>query len=107
MFKTVSFYTLGCRLNQAETAIIQRSFEQQGYDVLDFGAPTDLVVINTCTVTENGDADTRRLVNKVNRINSHARIALVGCQAQTQGAKLLQMPGVQWVVGNAVKMDLV
>ncbi|NIA28847.1 MAG: tRNA (N(6)-L-threonylcarbamoyladenosine(37)-C(2))-methylthiotransferase MtaB [Actinobacteria bacterium] len=107
MFKTVSFYTLGCRLNQAETAIIRHSFEQQGYDVLDFGAPTDLVVINTCTVTENGDADTRRLVNKVQRINSDARIALVGCQAQTQGAKLLQMPGVQWVIGNAIKMDLV
>jgi len=107
LFKTVSFYTLGCRLNQAETAIIRRSFEQEGYDVLDFGTPTDLVVINTCTVTENGDADTRRLVKKVNRINSHARIALVGCQAQTQGARLLDMPNVQWVVGNAVKMDLV
>ena len=107
MIKTVSFYTLGCRLNQAETAIIRRSFEQQGYDILDFGTPSDLVVINTCTVTENGDADTRRLVHKVQRINSDARIALIGCQAQTQGAKLLEMPGVQWVVGNAVKMDLV
>ncbi len=107
MSKTVTFYTLGCRLNQAETAIIQRSFEQQGYSVLRFGTPSDLVVINTCTVTANGDADTRRLVNKVKRINSKARIALIGCQAQTQGAKLLEMPGVQWVVGNAVKMDLV
>jgi len=107
MSRTVSFYTLGCRLNQAETAIIQRSFEQRGYSVVDIGQPSDLVVINTCTVTENGDADTRRLVNRVNRLNAEAKIVLIGCQAQVQGEKLLQLPGVQWVIGNAVKMDLV
>lgn len=102
----VSFYTLGCRLNQAETAIIRRGFEADGYQVVDFKNPADLVVINTCTVTENGDADTRRAVNKVNRLNSGAKIALVGCQAQVQREKLLELPGVQWVVGNGAKMDL-
>jgi threonylcarbamoyladenosine tRNA methylthiotransferase MtaB len=103
--KSVSFYTLGCRLNQAETAIIQKGFEQKGYEVVDFTSTSDVVIINTCTVTENGDADTRRLVNKVNRINPHAKIALVGCQAQIQGERLLQLPNVQWVIGNALKMD--
>ena len=103
--KSVSFYTLGCRLNQAETAIIQKGFEQKGYEVVDFGDTSDVVVINTCTVTENGDADTRRLVNKVNRLNPQAKIALVGCQAQTQGDRLLKMSNVQWVIGNALKMD--
>jgi len=106
MNKTVSFYTLGCRLNQAETALIQRGFEREGYQVVGFDQPADIVVINTCTVTENGDADTRRLVNKINRLNAQAQIALVGCQAQIQQEKLLEMSGVQWVVGNAVKMDL-
>ena len=105
--KRVSFYTLGCRLNQAETAIIERSFEQNGYDIVDFGQPADVVVINTCTVTENGDADTRRLVNRANRIASQPQIALIGCQAQLQGKRLAQLPGVRWVVGNAIKMDLV
>ncbi|MCA9406459.1 MAG: tRNA (N(6)-L-threonylcarbamoyladenosine(37)-C(2))-methylthiotransferase MtaB [Candidatus Omnitrophica bacterium] len=103
---TVSFYTLGCRLNQSETAVIQRTFEVDGYRVVDFNEPADMVVINTCTVTEGGDADTRRLVNKVNRINPQAKIALVGCQAQTQKEKLTDLPGVRYVVGNAKKMDL-
>lgn len=103
--KSVSFYTLGCRLNQAETAIIQKGFEQKGYTIVNNSSTSDVVVINTCTVTENGDADTRRLVNKVNRLNPQAKIALVGCQAQTQGERLLEMPNVQWVIGNALKMD--
>ena len=77
----ISFFTLGCRLNQSETAIIETGFVQQGYHIVPFSEPADIVVINTCTVTENGDADTRRLVNKASRINPQARIALVGCQA--------------------------
>ena len=102
----VAFYTLGCRLNQAETAILHRTFEQEGYEIVDFRQPADIVIVNTCTVTENGDADTRKVVNKINRINPNSKIALVGCQAQIQKEKLLELPGVQWVVGNAVKMDL-
>ncbi len=103
----ISFYTLGCRLNQSETAVIERTFESVGYRIVDFQEPADVVVINTCTVTENGDADTRRLVNKVNRINPKARIALVGCQAQVQREQLTKLPNVRWVVGNARKMDIV
>lgn len=106
MSATISFYTLGCRLNQSETAVIERSFENDGYKVVDFKQPADIVVINTCTVTENGDTDTRRLVQKVNRLNPQARIALIGCQAQIQKEKLANWPNVRWVVGNAVKMDL-
>jgi len=104
--KKISFYTFGCRLNQSETASIQNSFEQGGYDVVGFDEPSDIVVINTCTVTEGGDADTRHLVNKVNRLNPLAKIALVGCQAQIQKEQLADMPNVRWIVGNARKMDL-
>ncbi len=103
---TVSFYTLGCRLNQSETASIEQSFAKDGFRIVDFKQPADVVIINTCTVTENGDADTRRLVNKVNRINPAARIALIGCQAQVQKSKLTELPNVAWVVGNQRKMDI-
>ena len=106
MKERISFYTLGCRLNQAETAIMQKSMEQAGFRTVDFGDASDIVVINTCTVTENSDADTRRVVNKIQRINDKAKIALVGCQAQVQGQKLADLPGVKWVIGNALKMDL-
>jgi len=103
----ISFHTLGCRLNQSETASIQNSFEASGYKVVGFDEPSDIVVINTCTVTEGGDADTRRLVGKVNRLNPKARIALVGCQAQIQKEKLAALGNVRWIVGNQRKMDLV
>jgi len=105
--KRISFYTFGCRLNQSETASIENSFKQGGYDVVGFDQPSDIVVINTCTVTEGGDADTRHLVHKVSRRNPQARIALVGCQAQIQKERLASLPNVRWIVGNARKMDLV
>jgi len=103
----ISFATFGCRLNQSETAVLERSFEHQGYTIVDIKDPADIVVINTCTVTENGDADTRRLVNKVARMNPEAHIALIGCQAQIQKHKLADLPNVRWVIGNALKMELV
>jgi len=106
MRKKISFYTFGCRLNQSETASIQNSLHHGGYDVVGFDQPSDIVVINTCTVTEGGDADTRHLVHKVNRQNPNARIALVGCQAQVQKERLSDLPNVRWIVGNARKMDL-
>lgn len=102
---SVSFYTFGCRLNQSETAVVEQTFEADGYNIVDFKEPADIVVVNTCTVTENGDTDTRRLVSRINRINPKARIALVGCQAQIQKSKLADLPNVRWVIGNAKKMD--
>jgi threonylcarbamoyladenosine tRNA methylthiotransferase MtaB len=104
--RTVSFYTLGCRLNQAETAALQNRFSDLGYRIVDFAEPADVVVINTCTVTEHGDSDTRRLVQKVHRTQRKAQIALIGCQSQMQGEALCRLPGVSWVAGNAVKMEL-
>lgn len=103
---TISFYTLGCRVNQSETAVLERSVETDGFRLVNFEEPADVVVINTCTVTAGGDTDTRRLVHKVNRLNPRARIALIGCQAQMDKAKLLELPNVHWVIGNARKMEL-
>ncbi len=106
MLEKIAFYTFGCRLNQAETAIIEQSFEGKEYQVVDYRESPDVVVVNTCTVTENGDADTRRLVNKIRRINPDVKIALVGCQAQVQKETLLELPNVNWVVGNERKMEM-
>lgn len=100
----VSFFTQGCRLNLSESAAMRNSFEEKGFSVVDFSELADVVVINTCTVTENGDADARRLVNKVMRTNPASRIAMVGCLAQIQKERLLDLPGVTWVLGNADKM---
>jgi threonylcarbamoyladenosine tRNA methylthiotransferase MtaB len=104
---TVSFHTLGCRLNQSETAVIQNTFANQGYCIVMGGQPADISVINTCTVTESGDADTRRLINRLLRINPKTRIALIGCQAQIQKERLVTKENIKWVIGNEQKMDLV
>ncbi|MBD3383496.1 tRNA (N(6)-L-threonylcarbamoyladenosine(37)-C(2))-methylthiotransferase MtaB [candidate division KSB1 bacterium] len=102
----VSFLTFGCRLNQAETAILQNSFVKEGFQIVDSDKNADLVVINTCTVTENGDADTRRAVNRICRKQPTAQIALIGCQAQTQKEELLFNSQVRWIVGNHDKLRL-
>jgi threonylcarbamoyladenosine tRNA methylthiotransferase MtaB len=102
----VSFYTFGCRLNQSETNTIEQTFRQDDYTVVDIHSEADIVIINTCTVTENGDLETKRLVQKVSRLNPQARIALIGCQAQIQKERLSSLPNVHWIVGNAKKMDI-
>ncbi|RPH95552.1 MAG: tRNA (N(6)-L-threonylcarbamoyladenosine(37)-C(2))-methylthiotransferase MtaB [Calditrichaeota bacterium] len=102
----VSFYTIGCRLNQAETAVIEASFRNNGHQIVDANDAADVVVIHTCTVTAKGDADTQRIVNKAVRLNPTAKIALIGCQAQTQKEALFKMPNIHWIVGNERKMDL-
>jgi threonylcarbamoyladenosine tRNA methylthiotransferase MtaB len=108
MKQRVSFYTFGCRLNQSETASLRNSFKANStYQVVDHVSTADIVVINTCTVTQSSDTDTRHLVHKVNRLNPAARIALVGCQAQVQKEQLAALPNVRWIVGNGRKMDLV
>lgn len=103
---TVSFYNQGCRLNIAETATMSRQFQGHDFNVVDFKSGSDIVVVNTCTVTENGDSDTRKLVNKINRMNPDVKIALVGCQAQILKEQLLKLPNVHWVIGNAEKFNL-
>lgn len=102
----IAFFTQGCRLNQSETAVIEYGFRSEEYDIVDYRDAADVVVVNTCTVTENGDADTRRLVNRLVRINPCSKIALVGCQAQILKEKLLKLPNVSWVVGNDQKMNI-
>jgi len=102
----VSFYTVGCRLNQAETSIFVDRFQSQGYHIVEFGEPTDLLVINTCSVTEGAEADCRYVVRKILRTSPHAFVAVTGCYAQTGMAQLSAIPGVDLIFGNQYKMDL-
>lgn len=106
MSQTVSLFTFGCRLNQSETAVIEQGLSQDGYQVVPFGQPANIVVINTCTVTEGGESDTRRMVQKISRDWPQASIALIGCQAQIHKDRLAEWPHVKWVIGNGEKMSL-
>lgn len=106
MRRRVTFHTLGCRLNQAETAGFVDVFKQDGYQPVALGETTDLLVINTCSVTEGAESDCRNVIRRVLRQSPHALVAVTGCYAQTGTAALSAIPGVDLVLGNQFKMDL-
>lgn len=99
-----SFYTLGCRLNQAETALIGNLFRQKGYELVEFGKPADVCVINSCTVTEQADAKCRQLVRQILRKNPETFVAVVGCYAQIGSEALRRIEGIDLIVGTQDKL---
>ncbi len=105
-FMKIAFHTIGCRLNQYETAVIRNTFDPAEYTVVPVEEPADIVVINTCTVTHKSDTDTRRFITRLRKLNPHVSVALIGCQAQLQAAEMSRWPNVRWVIGNARKFDL-
>lgn len=105
--KKVSFYTLGCKLNQAETAILAEQFEKAGYELVCFGEPVDICVINTCTVTSKTDYQCRQIIRRAKHQSPQARIAVVGCYAQLAPEKLQAIDGVDFVLGSDIKFNLV
>ena len=106
MKKRVAFYTLGCKLNFAETATIARSFENEGYDKVDFEEPADIYVINTCSVTENADKQFKQIVRKALKHNENAFIAAIGCYAQLKPEDLIAVDGVDLVLGAKEKFNI-
>ncbi len=78
MTKTVSFTTLGCKVNQYDTQAMLECFEQNGYTVVHGNAPADVYVVNTCTVTGTGDKKSMQLVRRVRRRNPQADVVLLG-----------------------------
>lgn len=102
-----SFHTLGCRLNQAETASISATFVNRGYHVVDYGADTDVCVINTCSVTEGAEAKCRQAVRAVLRRSPNAYVVVTGCYAQVGKEALRGIDGLDLIVGTAHKMEVV
>ena len=106
MKKKVAFYTAGCRLNQSETAVLTNRFTRMGYQKVAYGEPTDLLVLNTCSVTENAEADCRRVIRRTLRHSPRAFVVVTGCYAQTGLNALQHLPGVDLILGNQYKMLL-
>lgn len=104
--RTVSFHTLGCKLNFAESSTLARSLEEAGYARIRVEERPDVFVLNTCSVTENADKECRRHVRRFLSINPDAFIAVVGCYAQLKPAEIAAIPGVDLVLGANEKFDL-
>ena len=104
--KRVAFHTLGCKLNFSETSSISRDFIHCGYEKVAFKDFADIYVINTCSVTENADKETKKLIRRTKRINPDSFIALIGCYAQLKPDELISLDGVNMVVGAEEKFNL-
>jgi threonylcarbamoyladenosine tRNA methylthiotransferase MtaB len=100
MVSTVAFHTLGCKVNHYETEAIWNYFKENGYDRVDFEQQSDVYVINTCTVTNTGDKKSRQVIRRAIRKNPDAVICVTGCYAQTSPDEILEIPGVDVVVGT-------
>ncbi|MGX7666859.1 tRNA (N(6)-L-threonylcarbamoyladenosine(37)-C(2))-methylthiotransferase MtaB [Flavobacterium pedocola] len=104
--KKVAFYTLGCKLNFSETSTIVRSFQDEGFDRVDFEEVADIYVINTCSVTENADKQFKQIVKKAMKLNDKAFVAAVGCYAQLKPEELADVDGVDLVLGATEKFKI-
>ena len=104
--KKVAFKTLGCRLNQHETDALVSDFDQAGYQLVDFKEKADVVVVNTCTVTNQSDQKSRNLINQAARNNLGSVVVVTGCMANKDKEKLEAEPKITYVVDNKRKADI-
>jgi threonylcarbamoyladenosine tRNA methylthiotransferase MtaB len=102
----VAFYTLGCKLNFAESSSIARSLEPMGFVRADFQDSPDLFVINTCSVTEQADKKCKKVVREAKKINPAATVVIIGCYAQLKPEEIAAIPGVDLVLGANEKFQL-
>ena len=93
----------GCRATQADGAALERQFLGRGLDRAGTARDAEIVVLNTCTVTEGADKDARASIRRLRRMNPDCRILVTGCYAQRAPEELAALPGVTWVVGNSHK----
>ncbi len=104
--RRASVHTLGCRLNQSESAILTEQLHAAGYEVVPFGEQADLGIINTCTVTGEADSKSRQLVRSFIRKNPDAYTAVIGCYSQMGHKALSEIDGVDLIVGNQEKLNV-
>ncbi|HUT96857.1 MAG TPA: tRNA (N(6)-L-threonylcarbamoyladenosine(37)-C(2))-methylthiotransferase MtaB [Dehalococcoidales bacterium] len=104
---SITLDTVGCKLNQAETQLFARQFARAGYRVVSADNGADVYILNTCTVTHVADGKCRRLLNQARRRNPDALVVAVGCYVERARQDLAQLDGVDLVLDNSQKMNLV
>lgn len=102
-----SVQTLGCKLNFSESSSIAKQFEEAGYARVDIGEAPDILLINTCSVTENADKKCRGLIRKARIDNADLYVVVTGCYAQLKPKEISTMPGVNLVLGASEKFNVI
>lgn len=104
---TAAFHTLGCKLNFSETSTLAKQLMEAGYARVQLDESPDVVVINTCSVTDHADSKCRNAVRRALASNPNAFVAVVGCYAQLKPKEIASIPGVQVVLGAGEKFNLI
>lgn len=104
--KKITFYTLGCKLNFAETSHISNLLVANGFEVAQKGEPADVCIVNTCSVTDTADKKCRQAIHKISTANPNAFIIVTGCYAQVNPHEVEQIEGVDLVLGAKEKFDI-
>jgi threonylcarbamoyladenosine tRNA methylthiotransferase MtaB len=103
----IAIATLGCKINQYDSAVIQDRLEKERHSFVTFENAADVYIVNACTVTDRADWEARQLVRRAKRLSPGARILVTGCYAQVKPQEVAQLPGVDFVVGLNRLDDLV
>jgi len=106
MQKTVTFHTLGCRLNMSESGQIAQEFVDRGYKIVPFGENSDVTFLNTCTVTDGADSTCRNLIRKAHGASPEGKVVVAGCYAQMEADKIKKMQGVDLILGTNEKFKI-
>lgn len=104
---TISYITLGCKLNYAETSTYERKLSAEGFEAVPWSKGADVFLVNTCTVTEHSDKKSRNIIRKLHRISPYAKIYVTGCYAQLKKAEIEAIDGVTAVFGASEKSLIV
>ena len=104
--KKVFFYTLGCKLNFAETSHISKLLVDNGFSIAHKGEAADVCIVNTCSVTDTADRKCRQAIHKIVSDNPNAFIIVTGCYAQVNSSEIEQIDGVDLVLGAKEKFDI-
>ena len=99
----ISYITLGCKLNYAETSTYERELAKEGFEAVPWNKGADVFIVNTCTVTEHSDKKSRNIIRKLHRQNPEARIFVTGCSAQLRREDYEAIEGVERVFGATEK----
>lgn len=101
----ISFYTLGCKVNQYETNSMIEQCRRKEWNIVDFGEFADISIINTCTVTNMSDRKSRQIISKAKKMNSNCIIVVTGCLAQTAKKSLEKLENIDLIIGNEEKKN--
>ena len=98
--RKIAFYTLGCKVNQSDTASMEKLFREAGYEIVDFAEKADIYLINSCVVTNMGQRKSRQMIHRAIRKNPNAFIVVSGCYPQTAAEEVKAIQGVDLIIGN-------